>query len=100
MAESHCTTWEVTGFGRRECGSSIVQMGDESSSDGMEGWRSSGVGKSGVNSGLATSYWEKHRAGNWWAALATRWRHWPMWGAEGAVGRRKSETAVGRNPVF
>lgn len=61
MAESHCTTWEVTGFGRRECGGSIVQMGDESSSDGMEGWRSSGLGKSGVNSGLATSYCEKRK---------------------------------------
>lgn len=56
MAESHCTTWEVTGFGRRECGSSIVPVGDESRSDRKEGWRSSGVGKSGVNSGLVPSY--------------------------------------------
>lgn len=56
MAESHYTTWEVTGFGRRDCGSSRVQVGDESGSYGMEGWRNSGVGKSGVNSGLAPSY--------------------------------------------
>lgn len=36
-------------------------MGDESGSNGMEGWRNSGVGKSGVNSGLAPSSCEKHK---------------------------------------
>ena len=36
MAESHCNA-EVPGFSRKDCGSSIVPMRVENSSDGMKG---------------------------------------------------------------
>lgn len=45
MVESHCNA-EVPGFSRKDCGSSIVPVRLESSSDGMEGQ------KEGLDSGV------------------------------------------------
>lgn len=104
MAESHCNA-EVPGFSRKDCGSSIVPMRVENSSDGMKGQQERL--DSGMNWGelwtdsIHPTVWKTRKEQVIWGfGFASRWRHWPYGGREPEVwGRCRKEPSVSeQNP--